>query len=168
MTDVETIARTLYAEAAHRPVRAIEALAALAVNRARAALPRPVRIAGAAPFAPGGHARLPEPGAREVAAAARDPFAFPCRNPRHPAHARLEGPGADPGMAICRRVAARAASSALPDLTGGATHWHDIATLPAWAVGQAATAEIGGLVFYRPDAAAPPLPAARPALVAVA
>lgn len=167
---VEDIARTLMAEAGHRPVRAIEALAALAVNRARAAMARPPRVPGAAPFAPGGHARVAAPGPGEVAAAARDPFAFPCRNPRHPAAARLEAAVADPGLAICRRIAARAAAGALPDPTGGATHWHDAASLPPWAVGREATVEIGGLAFYRTDAIPPPLPVpvARPALVAVA
>jgi len=48
MDALETLARTLYAEAGTRPVRAIEALAALAMNRARAlagALPDPTGAA---------------------------------------------------------------------------------------------------------------------------
>jgi spore germination cell wall hydrolase CwlJ-like protein len=52
-------------------------------------------------------------------------------------------------MEMCRRIAARALGGALPDPTEGATHWHDGASLPGWAIGQVPTAEIGGLVFYR-------------------
>jgi len=166
---VETLARTLYAEAGARPVRAIEALASLAVNRARAALPRPARVPGAAPFARGGHARLPEPGLAEMAAACRDPFLFPTWNPRHPGHARLSAPPpADPALAVCRRIAARALSGALADSTGSATHWHPSDRLPAWAVAREASAEIADLVFYRLETGQPPARPAAPVLVAAA
>ena len=148
MDMTETLARTLYAEAGTRPVRAIEALAALAVNRARAAMPRPPRIPGAPPFAAGGHARLPEPGLRELAAACHDPFLFPSRNPRHAHHALLAAPPpGDATLAICRRVAVRAISGALTDPTGGATHWHAEDRLPGWAMTRDAIAEISGLAF---------------------
>ncbi|HEY8610987.1 MAG TPA: hypothetical protein VIL69_06820, partial [Roseomonas sp.] len=143
MDATEILARTLYAEAGARPVRAIEALAALAVNRARAAMPRPARIPGAAPFAPGGHARLPEPDARDLAEACRDPFLFPSRNPRHASHALLASPPPDdPALAICRRVAGRAVRGALTDPTSGATHWHPAERLPGWAVTREPTDEI--------------------------
>jgi len=171
MDPAETLSRTLYAEAGTRPLRAIEALAALVLNRARAALPRPPRRPGAAPFAPGGHARLPDPGPWAVAEACRDPFLFPSYNPRHPAHARLTAPppgepAGDAALAMCRRVAARALAGALADPTGGATHWHGPDRLPAWAVAREAEAEIGGLVFYRLDAVDRPASPARPVLVA--
>ncbi|WP_338664027.1 cell wall hydrolase [Pararoseomonas sp. SCSIO 73927] len=163
----ETLARTLYAEAGRRPVRAIEALAALAVNRARAAVPRPPRIPGAAPFARGGHARLPEPGAQEVAAACRDPFLFPSRNPRHPAHALLDAPPpGDPALAICRRIAVRAVGGTLGDPTGGATHWHPEEELPAWALARMPVEEVGGLLFYRLETGARPAAPTAPVLVA--
>ncbi len=163
----ETLARTLYAEAGARPVRAIEALAALAVNRARAAIPRPPRIPGAAPFARGGHARLAEPGPRALEDTCRDPFLFPSRNPRHQDHTRLaaQAPG-DAALAICRRVAARALSGALADPTGGATHWHPEERLPGWAVAREPVAEISGLTFYRIETGAAPAQPAAPVLVA--
>jgi len=163
----EALARTLYAEAGTRPLRAIEALAALVLNRARASLPRPTRRPGAAPFAPGGHARLPEPGPQAVAATLRDPFLFPSHNPRHPAHARrTDPPPADAALAMCRRIAARALAGALADPTGGATHWHGPEHLPAWALTREAECEIGGLVFYRLDTANRPASPGRPMLVA--
>ena len=141
----ETLALTLWAEAGTRPVRALEALASLVANRARLAASG---AAACARFAPGG----PPAGSWPLllGRVCRAPFLFACWNPRHPRHAALgEAPPADPALAICRRIAARAASGSLPDPTTGATHCHDAAELPGWALGQVPTAEIGGLVFYR-------------------
>lgn len=144
--DIEILAMTLWAEAADKPVRAIEALAALVMNRLSTGR---------------------DPNARHIAAICRAPFLFSCWNRRDPRHAALRAiPQGDAAFAICRRIAQRAASGLLPDPTGGATLWHDAAHLPAWAVGQASIREIGGLCFYRAeDISAPPPRAARPSLV---
>ncbi|HZF75299.1 MAG TPA: cell wall hydrolase [Acetobacteraceae bacterium] len=127
MTGARILALTLWAEAAGRPVRAIEGLAALAVNRAR--------------------------GLGSVAAACRSPFVFACWHPRHPRRAAMlavaEG---DAQLAACTRIAARALAGALPDPTGGATHFHPEERLPRWAIGRTPCATLGGLVFYRPEA----------------
>lgn len=143
----ETLALTLWAEAAGRPVRAIEALAALAVNRARlAAADEAARLRFApGPAAVGGWPTL-------LGQACRAPFLFACWNPRHPRHAALgEAPEGDPALAACRRIARRAAAGGLSDPTNGATHWHDAAALPGWALGRVPSAEAGGLVFYRAE-----------------
>jgi hypothetical protein len=149
----ETLAFTLWAEAAERPVRAIEALAALVANRARLAA-----TAGEAArlrSAPGGTAAAAPAGAWPLllGRACRAPFLFACWNPRHPRHAAAlgGGPAGDPALAACRRIARRAPAGLLPDPTGGATRWHDAGALPGWALGRVPAAEIGGLVFYRPD-----------------
>ncbi|GAA0595348.1 hypothetical protein GCM10009416_37110 [Craurococcus roseus] len=143
----ETLALTLWAEAAGRPVRAIEALAALVANRARsAASNETARLR----FAPGSAAGAAWP--TLLGRACRAPFLFACWNPRHPRHAALgEAPEGDLALAVRRRIARRAAAGSLPDPTGGATHWHDADALPGWALGRVPSAEIGGLVFYRPD-----------------
>lgn len=142
----ETLALTLWAEARERPVRAIEALAALVVNRARAAAAGDE--AARLRFAPSGPAAAAW--AALLGRACRAPFLFTCWNPRHPRHAALgEAPEGDPALAVCRRVARRAALGNLPDPTGGATHWHDVGALPGWALGRVPAAEAGGLVFYR-------------------
>jgi len=145
------LALTLRAEAGDRPVRAIEALAALVVNRARLAAGA---AAECARFAPGG-----APGADWaglLTRTCRAPFLFGCWMPRHPQRAALLAAmrAEDAALAVCRRIAARAAAGALPDPTAGATHWHAAEVLPGWALGQIPTAEIGGLVFYRLVAAA--------------
>ncbi len=127
----EILALTLWGEAADRPVRAIEALAALVMNRVRAGVPH---------------------WGQGVAGVCRAPFQFPCWNRNHPRHAALrEIPPGDAALAICRRIAARAMAGGLPDPTAGATHVHDAAALPGWALGRPATAEIGGLCFYRAE-----------------
>jgi hypothetical protein len=139
----ELLARILYAEVAHRGLRAVEALAALAANRARAAL---ASEAARERFAAGEMARSQ---ARMLIAICRAPFQFPVRHPRHARHARFTDPTeGDPALAMCRRVALRAVGGALPDATGGALLWHDEVRLPDWALGRLPVAEIGGLVFY--------------------
>lgn len=131
---VEVLAMTLWGEAAERPVRAIEGVAAVIMNRVRMVA------------APEG----PRHWGRGVSGVCRAPFQFGCWHPRHPRHApMLALPEGDLALAICKRIAARAASGLLPDPTGGATHYHAADRLPGWAVGRIAAAEIGGLVFYR-------------------
>jgi N-acetylmuramoyl-L-alanine amidase len=143
--DIDILALTLWAEAGERPVRAIEALAALVMNRLR---------------------QGQDPQARHIAAICRMPFLFPCWNRNHPRHAALYAvPPGDAALAMCRRIAQRAASGLLPDPIGGATLWHGAETLPAWALGKPGVAEIGGLCFYRAEDISPTIAqATRPRL----
>ena len=127
----EVLALTLWGEAAGRPVRAMEAVASVVMTR--------VRLAAV----PGGPAHL----GQGVAGVCRAPFQFPCWHPRGSALREIHLD--DPRLAPCHRIAARAVGGWLPDPTGGATHYHGVETLPRWAIGQPAVAEIGGLVFYR-------------------
>ncbi len=123
--DIDTLARTLWAAARDRPVRAIEALAAVILNRAAA-----------------------DP-AGGIDGACRHSGLFPAWRPDHPDHAALTGiTGADSAFAICRRVARQAAAGALTDPTRGATRFHPAEASPAWAVPLGPAAEIGGLMFY--------------------
>ncbi len=140
----ELLARVLHAEAGAHPVRGIEALAALAMNRARLVLgcaEAQARFAGGA---------APSSLARALIAVLRAPFQFPVRHPRHPRHALfVQAREGDPGFLMCRRIARRAVAGALPDASGGALLWHDALRLPPWAVGRVPCAELGGLAFYR-------------------
>jgi uncharacterized protein (DUF952 family) len=149
----ELLALTLYAEAGTRPVRAIEALAALVANRARAAVADEaarLRFAPAIRWPGQGQGHDADLWPLLLGPVCRAPFQFPCWNPRHASHALLRRlPMSDAMLAACRRIAARAAAGTLPDPTGGATHWHDAARLPGWALGLVPAAEIGGLAFYR-------------------
>ena len=147
--DAAILALTLYAEVGDRPLRAIEALAALVMNRHRS---------GQRHWGQG------------ITGICRAPFQFPCWNSRHPHHARLRAaaPGGEAArsaqMELCRRVALRALAGALPDPTGGATHMHADDSQPSWSIGHAPVAEIGGLLFYRLEPAAARQRVDRPAL----
>ena len=132
---LDILALTLWGEAEGRPVRGMEAIAAVVMTRARLA---------ATPDGPQhfGHG---------VAGVCRAPFQFPCWNPHSPRHAAMQGAdvAAHPSFAACRRIAARALAGALPDPTRGATHYHAEDTLPRWALGLVPNAVFGGLVFYQ-------------------
>lgn len=129
----EVLALTLWGEAAGRPVRAIEAVASVVITRVRLAT------------APGGPTHL----GRGVVGVCRAPFQFACWHPGHPRRRAIAELAEDAALGACRRVAARAIAGALPDPTGGATHYHADDRLPRWALGRVPEAEIGGLVFYR-------------------
>jgi spore germination cell wall hydrolase CwlJ-like protein len=130
--ETEILARTLWGEAAGRPVRAMEGVAAVVMNRLRLAA------------APDGPAHL----GYGIGGVCRAPFQFACWNPNGPRRAAI-AELAEEALAAPRRIAARAAAGLLPDATGGATHYHPAETLPRWAVGRVPSAELGGLVFYR-------------------
>jgi N-acetylmuramoyl-L-alanine amidase len=123
---VEFLARALLAETGGRDLRGMEALAATVMNRVRHARQ------------PGG----PVAWGIELGRAVAHDDAFP-------AGVRAPADDETAAMAICRRVAARAASGALPDPTRGATRWHHPGTVPGWADGQAPTLALGRWVFYR-------------------
>jgi spore germination cell wall hydrolase CwlJ-like protein len=129
----DVLALTLWGEADGRPVRAMEAVASVVMNR--------VRLAAA----PGGPTHL----GQGVIAVCRAPVQSACWHPGHPRRRAIAELPADTELGACRRVAARALAGVLPDPTGGATHYHANEALPRWALGQMPLAELGGLVFYR-------------------
>lgn len=123
LTDADRLARTLYVEAGVQGVRAMEALATLVMNRLRA---------------PGGAYGA------TLAAVLSDGGQFT------PAPTAPRAGSSDPAFAIAQRIARRALSGALPDVTGGAVRFHRGSESPAWAAGLAPVAEVGDLLFYGP------------------
>ncbi|MCU0986868.1 MAG: cell wall hydrolase [Acetobacteraceae bacterium] len=107
------------------PVRVLEALAAVVINRMLAARAR----------------RAPAAWGVDLAAALRAPGLFPDA-PAGEADATL--------AAASRRIAARAAAGSLPDPTGGALWWHRAGTPPTEAAEGADALRLGGIVFLRP------------------
>lgn len=128
----DTLARTLWGEARDQPVRAIEGVAAVVMNRVRRARERGGWWWGGDP-----------------ATVCRMPLQFACWNPDGPGRAALAAvTEADPTFVVCRRIARRALAGLLADPTGGATHYHAAGDFPDWASDRGASAEIGDLLFY--------------------
>ncbi|CAK0739986.1 N-acetylmuramoyl-L-alanine amidase [uncultured Gammaproteobacteria bacterium] len=129
---IDTLARTLWGEARGEPVRGIEAVAAVVMNRVARAQARGKFWWG-----------------HSVIEVCRKPFQFSCWNASDPNLPKLLAvkPG-EPKFDICLRVARRAVAGQLADLTGGATHYHAHTVYPAWASGRAPSAEIGVHLFY--------------------
>ena len=124
---IDTLARTLWGEARLEPVRTIEAVAAVVLNRlSRAA-----------------------DGDESIVSVCRRPGAFACWDETRPDYPHLLAVTAgEPVFDTCLRVARRAVAGVLPDATKGATRYHPLSAHPAWTTGALPTAEIGGLLFY--------------------
>lgn len=129
---VDTLARTLWGEARGETVRAMEALAALVVNRVRRARERGGWWWGG-----------------DVVAVCRKPGQFACWDAGVPERDGLLAVAPDdPAFAACQRIARRAVAGQLADPTGGATRVHRAGENPDWAQGRSACAEFGTLLFY--------------------
>jgi len=122
---IAALAEALAATGRGEPVRAIEALAAVVINRMRAARAR----------------RAPPWWGVDLLSAVRAPGLFPPRD---------EAPAAQPLACACRRIAARAAAGTLPDPTGGALFWHRWGEEPPPDAPEGKALRLGGLVFIRP------------------
>ncbi len=130
---IDTLARTLWGEARDQPVRSIEAVASVVLNR--------VAISTARQGCWWGDG---------IVSVCRHPGQFPCWDQDRAGRAVLLAlkPG-DPVFDTCLRIARRATAGVLPDPTNGATHYHAATKYPPWAANQLPTAEIGTTLFYR-------------------
>jgi spore germination cell wall hydrolase CwlJ-like protein len=130
---VDILARTLWGEARGEPLRGIEAVAAVVLNRVALATGRRGWWWG-----------------NTIIQVCRKPFQFSCWNEGDPNRARLMDVDAgDLVFATCRRIARRAAAGLLDDPTRGATHYHNRTVDPGWAQGRTPCAEIGNHLFYK-------------------
>lgn len=141
-TAIDTLARTLWGEAYGDTVRGKEAIAAVVVNRVRAA-----------------RARFGSDwwgGTVVEACLAADQFACWRRSPAARKEL-MQVRTTDPVFAVCRRIAARAVRGALIDPTHGATHYHAVGESPPWSGRRRPTFVIGRRKYYdllSPDTAA--------------
>ncbi|MFV3129722.1 cell wall hydrolase [Niveispirillum sp. KHB5.9] len=123
---LDALARAIWAHGHDRGVRAMEALAAMAVN-----------------------ARHRSPG-RSLLSVARDPALFAAWDPADPRHGpMLAVEAGDAGFAAALRVARRAVAG--PDrIVAGADRFLDEgAALPDWAASRTPVALLAGFSFYR-------------------
>ena len=130
--DVDVLARTLYGEARGESVRGKEAVVCVILNRVQRAKDRNGYWWGST-----------------IEQVCFKPWQFSCWNEADPNRAKVLG--VEPGHRVfdtCLRIARRAVSGCLSDVTKGATHYHTDNVNPPWSRGRPACAEIGRHLFY--------------------
>ena len=124
---IDVIARTIWGEARGEGDEGMAAVAAVVMNRA----------------AKGGWW-----GTTPVAVALM-PWQFSAWNQNDPNRAKVEAVTTDdPSFARAVEIATAAIDGTLPDITGGATHYHTKAVAPAWADQSKIVADVGNHLFY--------------------
>jgi spore germination cell wall hydrolase CwlJ-like protein len=133
---VDTLARTVWAEARGEGYAGMQAVANVVMNRVAFAQAR------------GGYWW-----GDDVTEVCLKPWQFSCWNPGDPNREKLERVTAveSPIFATAMQIAEYAVDGVLEDITGGATHYHASYVTPGWidADGATKTANIGAHRFYR-------------------
>lgn len=119
------LARTIYGEARGEGIKGMQAVANVVMNRVKAA-----SWYGAS-----------------VKDVCLKPKQFSCWNEGDPNRAVILA-ATDAQLATARSIAEQAIAGTLPDITGGATHYHAKSVNPYWATSMTKTATIGNHVFY--------------------
>lgn len=130
---IDVLARTIWGEARGEGTFGMEAVASVIVNRVAVAEHRGQYWWG-----------------NNIISVCQKPYQFSCWNRSDPNYRKLqEVTEANIHYATAVRIARRALAGALPDRTGGATHYHARSIAPNWARGQTPTAVIGNHIFYQ-------------------
>jgi spore germination cell wall hydrolase CwlJ-like protein len=130
--EIDTLARTLWGEARGEGSAGMQAVAAVVMNRVRIAQARGGYWWGGS-----------------IIQVCQKPYQFSCWN-KDDANFRkvLAADRGDRLFGLALEMARRAAEGALPDPTGGATHYHAAGCSPAWAKNRKPAAVIGRHIFY--------------------
>ena len=131
-SDSDVMARTLWGEARGEPIKGIEAVASVIMNRLLLS-----RAAGGYWWGDT---------IKEICQA---PYQFSCWNKNDPNLPKMLAiTPEDKAFAMCLRIARRAINGTLQDPTSGATHYHAKSSTPYWAKHEIPCADIGEHVFY--------------------
>lgn len=130
--EIDIFARTLYGEARGEGLLGIEAVANVILNR--------VEISKTCPVWWG----------KNVTEVCLKPLQFSCWNPKDANFKKiLSIDETDPVFHLCKRVAVRALTGFLTDITHGATHYHNKQVNPSWARKLTPVYEYKNHLFYR-------------------
>jgi len=130
---IDVLARTIFGEARGEPIKGMEAVANVVVNRARIS-----EIKGRYWWGNG------------IIGVCQKPYQFSCWNRSDPSYQRLINvTESNKHFATSLRIARRAVIGALPDHTSGATHYHADYVSPYWAKGETPVVTIGAHLFYK-------------------
>lgn len=131
--EADVLARTLYGEARGEGTIGMQAVASVVLNRVAEAEKRGTYWWG-----------------NNVIQVCQKPYQFSCWNRSDPNFRKLQAVDEkDLYFATALRIARRALTGKVDDLTKGATHYHAVSITPYWARGQKPTTTIGNHVFYR-------------------
>lgn len=131
MTDVDTLARTIWGEARGEPENGRIAVGCVIRNRVNS----PVTWWGT-----------------DYRSVCRKPWQFSCWNENDPNRAKLDAVTMDDwAFDECAGIAAGIIDGTIPDITDGATHYYatTMKERPKWAANMHVTARIGGHVFMK-------------------
>ncbi|MCB1721217.1 MAG: cell wall hydrolase [Rhodospirillales bacterium] len=132
--EIDVLARTLWGEARSEGHIGMEAVASVVLNRVKVAQ---------------GHGGKYWWGSN-IIQVCQKPYQFSCWNRSDPNFQKLQAvDNKNLYFATALRIARRAVIGALPDHTGGATHYHTDYASPYWARGQEPSAVIGRHIFYK-------------------
>lgn len=137
MSDIDTLARTIWGEARGEGVAGMEAVAAVIMNRVNADL---------------GNDGKPDWWGEGVEGVCRKPWQFSCWLLDDPNLDKLLSvTSKDPWFAHAIEIAKRAIKGELEDPTNGASHYCTaaVADKTAWAKGKTPVARIGAHLFFR-------------------
>lgn len=130
---VDVLARTIWGESRGQPIKGMEAVANVVMNRVAIAKKN------------GGKYWW----GNDVISVCKRPFQFSCWNPNDPNLPKMKAvTEEDKNFRISLDIARRAVSGKLPDHTFGATHYFASYVLPDWAKGRKPTITIGDHIFF--------------------
>lgn len=125
---IDVLARTLWGEARGEGSAGMQAVANVVINRA----------------GKGGW------WGDDVVGVCQKPYQFSCWNKDDPNYRKLLSVDeTDLHFATAQRIARRAVYGVLPDITGGADHYHAAGIYPVWSKGEKPVAVIGNHIFYK-------------------
>ena len=122
-SDIYKIARVIYAQTGAVSLRAVEALASMIANNARANHCACIDVVS-------------------------DANLFSVVNPASSNHERMYVDASDSRLQMCVRTVTRMMHGLLPDACYGATLFHMADDLPDWAMARGYIADIDGMLFY--------------------
>ena len=126
--EIDLLARTIYGEARGEGERGMQAVANVIMNRVNAG-----RWYG-----------------KTVEDVVLKPYQFSCWNEKDPnRRVIMEVTETNATFKKAKDISRRAVSDTLPDITGGATHYHAASITPYWAGEMEQTVKIGNHVFYK-------------------
>lgn len=134
-THIDTLARTMWGEARGQGARGMQAVANVVMNRLKAAQ--------------GSAAKARQFGAT-VSEICKKPWQFSAWNANDPNLEKLLAvTTANADFRVALDLARQAVEGRLPDITGGADHYHANYVKPSWSVGATPVAVVGVHEFYK-------------------